>query len=332
MLYSLLRPALFAFEPERAHQLGFGLAETARKLGVLPQWRTAERPVEQMGLRFANPIGLAAGLDKNADHLRVLAHMGFGFIEVGTITPRAQEGNPQPRLFRLPEHGAIINRMGFNNAGLSHMVSRLEDWRRNPPTQPPLIGVNIGKNRDTQLDKAIDDYLLCLQATAPLADYITVNISSPNTPGLRELQHGSALDELLSALDGARHPGVPMLLKIAPDLDTEQLLGIADAVRRHHFDGIIATNTTNERSAIAGHPLAHEQGGLSGAPLSSASTTVLRTLRPALDGLTLIGVGGIHNAGTAQAKREAGADLVQIYSGLIYTGPTLVGEALRGFG
>ena len=288
-------------------------------------------PVDVMGLQFPNRIGLAAGLDKNAVAVDGLSQLGFGFIEVGTVTPRAQPGNPAPRLFRLPEQQAIINRMGFNNAGVDALVARLKHVRYRG-----ILGINIGKNFDTPLERAADDYLLCLNKVYPFASYVTINISSPNTKNLRQLQDDAALNQLLSTVKArqaqlAEQHGryVPLVLKIAPDLEDEQVIHIADALRRHRIDGVIATNTTLSRAGVKASPLASEAGGLSGAPLFEQSTRVVWQLAQALAGeLPIIAAGGITNGEQACAKLAAGAALVQIYSGLIYRGPGLVRECV----
>jgi dihydroorotate dehydrogenase len=285
-----------------------------------------------MGLQFPNRVGLAAGLDKNGIAVDGLARLGFGFIEVGTVTPRPQPGNPKPRLFRLPEHRAIINRMGFNNGGVDNLLTNLE--RVN---YKGILGINIGKNATTPIEQATDDYLLCLDKAYARASYITVNISSPNTKNLRQLQGESELDALLGALkvrqaELAQLHGryVPLALKIAPDLDDAQISQIADALRRHHIDAVIATNTTLSREGVESSPVASEAGGLSGAPVFEKSTAVVRKLAAALAGeLPIIAAGGIDSADKAQAKIAAGAALVQLYSGLIFRGPGLVKECIR---
>lgn len=332
-----MRPMLFAMDAESAHEFTFAALESSRTLGLLPHSAPLPgRAVRLAGLTFANPIGLAAGLDKNAAHLDALGSFGFAFIEVGTVTPRPQPGNPKPRMFRLPEHQAVINRLGFNNLGLQAFLANVErsQWARE---KRGVLGLNIGKNADTPIERAADDYLACLKAVYPKADYVTVNISSPNTKNLRELQQDRALDELLAALKASqaqlarehdRH--VPLFLKIAPDLDETQIRHIADALKRHGMEGVIATNTTLSRDAVKNHPLAQEQGGLSGAPLLHASNQVIRQLRSELGpGMPIIGVGGVMSGEDAKAKISAGADLVQIYTGLIYRGPGLVLDAVR---
>ncbi|MFN0183155.1 MAG: quinone-dependent dihydroorotate dehydrogenase, partial [Aquabacterium sp.] len=340
--YALARPFLFGLDPERAHDLtldAIALAQCtpAALLWTQPQVRD---PVDVAGLRFPNRIGLAAGLDKNGRCIDGLGAMGFGFIEVGTVTPLAQPGNPKPRMFRMPRAEALINRMGFNNDGLAAFVANVRRSRRFR-AGGGVLGLNIGKNAATPIEKAADDYLAALDGVYPHADYVTVNISSPNTKNLRALQADDALDALLGALrdrcgtlaqlHGRR---VPMFLKIAPDLDVEQIAAIAQALRRHAIDGVIATNTTLSRTAVQGLPHADEAGGLSGAPVREASNAVIRTLRAALGpGFPIIGVGGVMSAADAVAKRDAGADLVLIYTGLFYAGPALVpacARALRG--
>jgi dihydroorotate dehydrogenase len=286
-----------------------------------------------MGLTFPNPVGLAAGLDKDGAYIDGLAALGFGFIEVGTVTPRAQPGNPQPRMFRLPEANAIINRMGFNNGGVDAFVANVQASKFYQDKKG-ILGLNIGKNADTPIERAADDYLYCLEKVYPYASYVTVNISSPNTKNLRQLQGASELDALLSRLKDAQqrladryHRYVPVALKIAPDIDSEQISTIADALLRHHIDAVIATNTTITRDAVKGLPHAEEAGGLSGAPVFELSNQVIRTLKKQLgDALPIIGVGGIFSGKDAQAKIDAGASLVQLYSGLIYQGPTLIRE------
>jgi dihydroorotate dehydrogenase len=328
MSYSLIRHALFALEPETAHDW------VLRGVDLMGAVCRAPRPapgqgLELFGLDFPNRIGLAAGLDKDAAHIDGLAALGFGFLEVGTVTPRPQPGNPRPRVFRLPQHGALINRLGFNNGGVQALIANLARTR-----WQGILGINIGKNADTPLDRANDDYLAALEAVYEHASYVTVNISSPNTQGLRTLQHGDELDALLQALrhrqtDLADAHGryVPLLIKIAPDLDDDALDGLARRLLASGVDGVIATNTTLERGAVAGHALAHEAGGLSGRPLFERSTERLAALARRLDGaLPIIGVGGIFSAADAQAKIAAGASLVQVYTGLIYRGPALVSE------
>jgi len=333
MLYSLARSLLFSLPPETAHHLSLTGISLAERLGVLPLPPVMPGgPVSLMGLSFPNPVGLAAGLDKNGDHIDGLAALGFGFIEIGTVTPRPQPGNPRPRLFRLPQATAIINRMGFNNLGVDHLVSQVEKTRYRG-----ILGINIGKNFDTPVEKAADDYLACLDRVYAHASYVTVNISSPNTQGLRSLQSGDALSGLLEPLKNrqqqlasqhGRH--VPLVVKIAPDLTKENVEVIASQLRRFEIDGVIATNTTISREGVQGLPHADETGGLSGAPVRASSTRVLRELVQALDGaLPVMGVGGITDGVSAAEKISAGADLVQIYTGFIYRGPALIHEAAQ---
>ena len=335
MIYSLLRPLLFTLDAETAHQLSLRGLDIANKLGLLTlmQGSRLPQPRTVMGLRFPNPVGLAAGLDKNGDHIDALGKLGFGAIEVGTVTPRPQPGNPRPRLFRLPAAQAIINRMGFNNKGVDHLVSRVRERRFNG-----ILGINIGKNIDTPLERAVDDYLIGLRKVYPHADYITVNISSPNTPGLRTLQQGNALRELLQPLKDqqqrlADRSGryVPLAVKVAPDLQPDEINHIADTLASLSIDGVIATNTTNRRDGVSSLEHGDEQGGLSGAPLTEQAQTVTELLHRALgDALPIIAAGGIMNANDARRRIDAGASLVQVYSGFIYRGPRLVSELLRG--
>jgi dihydroorotate dehydrogenase len=329
--YALIRPLLFALDAERAHELTLDLLAIGDSLGFRREPATNGIAIEAMGLRFPNRVGLAAGLDKNGTAVDGLGGLGFGFLEVGTVTPRAQSGNPRPRLFRLPEHQAIINRMGFNNNGVDALLDRLASVRYRG-----ILGINIGKNFDTPIERAVEDYLICLEKAYPRASYIAVNISSPNTKNLRQLQGASELDALLGALKSRqaeladRHGKyVPLALKIAPDLDEGQLANIADALRRHRIDAVIATNTTLGREGVEASPLAAEAGGLSGSPLFEKSTAVIRSLAHALAGeLPIIAAGGITSGRRAHAKIDAGATLVQIYSGLIYRGPQLVRECI----
>ena len=333
-MYSLLRPALFCMDAERAHGAGLralDLAYRSGTLGLLAS-RPAPLPTRAFGLEFPNPVGLAAGLDKNGEHIDALFALGFGYVEIGTVTPRPQAGNPQPRLFRVPEHLGVINRMGFNNAGVDKLLENVRAAEF--PKKGGILGINIGKNAVTPIEKAADDYLICLEKVYNDASYVTVNISSPNTKNLRELQKDEALDDLLAQLKrkqqalADRHGKyVPMALKIAPDLDDTQIAAISDALRRHHFDAVIATNTTLSREGVEGLPNAEETGGLSGKPVFEKSTAVLKKLSTALAGeLPIIGVGGIMGGEDAAAKIRAGASLVQFYSGFIYRGPDLVSE------
>ena len=331
MLYELARPLLFSLDPESAHNFTLQSLHLAGKLLPAGQPHAAD-PVEVMGLQFPNRIGLAAGLDKNGEALDGLARLGFGFIEIGTITPRPQPGNPRPRMFRLPEVRGIINRMGFNNHGVDALIAHVRAAKFRG-----ILGINIGKNFDTPIEHAADDYLACLEKVYALASYVTVNISSPNTKNLRQLQGESELDDLLGRLKAAQtrladtHGRyVPMTLKISPDLEDAQLTNIADALRRHRIDAVIATNTTVARDQVQGIRHGNEQGGLSGAPVFEASTTVVRKLAQALgDELPIIAAGGVLEGTQARAKLDAGAKLVQLYSGLIYRGPELVPECVR---
>ncbi|MBL0354699.1 MAG: quinone-dependent dihydroorotate dehydrogenase [Dechloromonas sp.] len=334
MLYPLIRKFFFALDAETAHGIGMhGIAFLgATGLAGCLAKPVTPCPVEVMGLKFPNPVGLAAGLDKNGDHIDGLAGLGFGFLEIGTITPRPQDGNPKPRLFRILEAQGIINRMGFNNAGVDKLLENIRAAEF--PKKGGILGINIGKNATTPIEHAVDDYLICLNKVYNDASYIAVNISSPNTKNLRELQNDDALEDLLSQLKARQKQladkhghYVPMALKIAPDLDDAQITAIAVALRRHRMDGVIATNTTVSRAGVAGLPNANETGGLSGAPVFRKSTDVLKKLATALGGeLPIIGVGGIMSGADAAKKVRAGASLVQFYSGFIYRGPDLVGE------
>lgn len=330
-IYSLVRPLLFALEPEQAHEFTLKLLAASSSIPGPQAKESYDAVISVMGLNFPNRVGLAAGLDKNGVAVDGLARLGFGFLEVGTVTPRSQPGNPLPRLFRLPQQQAIINRMGFNNLGIDALVERLGQAR-----YKGILGINIGKNFDTPMERAVDDYLICLDKAYSHADYVAINISSPNTKNLRQLQGAEELDALLTALKtrqqilADRHSRyVPIALKIAPDLDAEQIADVADALRRHRIDAVIATNTTLSREGVEQSPLAAEAGGLSGAPLFERSTAVVRTLARALAGeVPIIAAGGITTGARARAKLEAGAVLVQIYSGLIYRGPALVRECI----
>lgn len=333
-MYPFLRQLLFRLEPELAHKLSLQALNSGSMLGVS---RLFCRPVESMprrvmGIDFPNPIGLAAGLDKNGDYLKALASIGFGFIELGTVTPRPQAGNPKPRLFRLQRAEAIINRMGFNNKGVDHLVEQVQRARYRG-----VLGINIGKNFDTPLEQATDDYLIGLRKVYSLASYVVVNVSSPNTAGLRELQHGELLDELLAAvkaeqkllsLQYARY--VPLVIKISPDMSDSELELIADRLLAHRIDGVAATNTTLARTGVQGLRYADQGGGLSGKPLQQRSTQVVRLLSQQLQGrIPIIGIGGIHDPDSAMQKLHSGASLIQLYSGLIYRGPELVSEIAR---
>jgi len=339
--YALTRPFLFSLDPEAAHDLTIDML--ARTQNTPLSWSycmgRVEDPVTLAGLVFPNRVGLAAGLDKNARCIDGLGAMGFGFVEVGTVTPLAQSGNPKPRMFRLPQANALINRLGFNNEGLDAFVANVQKatFRRKTRGQPMLLGLNIGKNAATPIEKATDDYLIGLAGVYPHADYVTVNISSPNTKNLRALQSDEALDALLGAIATRREQlaqqhgkRVPIFVKIAPDLDDEQIKVISATLTRHQMDGVVATNTTLNREAVQGLEHAHEAGGLSGAPVLEMSNRVIRQLRAALGkDFPIIGVGGILSAADAVSKIEAGADVVQIYTGLIYKGPELVRQAAQ---
>jgi dihydroorotate dehydrogenase len=335
--YPLARPFLFGLDPEAAHELTLGSIARLQGTPLALAWCAplVRDPVTLAGLSFPNRVGLAAGLDKNARCIDGLGAMGFGFVEVGTVTPKPQPGNPKPRMFRLPQADALINRLGFNNDGLDAFVANVQ--RSSFRKQGRILGLNIGKNAATPIERATDDYLTGLAGVYPHADYVTVNISSPNTKNLRALQSDEALDALLGALAArreelAREHGrrVPLFVKIAPDLDETQVDVIAATLRRHGMDGVVATNTTISREAVKGLPHAEEIGGLSGAPMLAASNRVIAQLRAALGtGFPIIGVGGILSAEDAVSKVRAGADVVQIYTGLIYKGPALVNESAR---
>ena len=330
-LYPLLRPLLFALDAETAHEVTLKLLNAAYISGLskLLYPTVKDNPINVMGLNFRNSVGLAAGLDKNGDYIDALAALGFGFIEIGTVTPRPQPGNPKPRLFRLPEQLAIINRMGFNNLGIDHLLAQVKKSR-----YQGILGVNIGKNFDTPIEHAVDDYLIGLRKAYPVASYITINISSPNTQNLRQLQQGDESRKLIAALKEEQlklqqehGKYVPLALKIAPDLTTEDISRIAKLLLEFEVDGVIATNTTIARDMIANHPLANETGGLSGSPVKDKATAVVKGLSAELQGkIPIIAVGGILSADDAQEKFAAGASLVQIYSGLIYQGPELIRE------
>ncbi len=335
MLYSLLRPLLFQLDAERAHHLTLDALKIAHQTGLLGLY--AGKPVEDItsvfGIQFPNRVGLAAGLDKNADYVDALGALGFGFVEVGTVTPRPQAGNPQPRLFRAVAQRGIVNRMGFNNLGVEHLLRNIQQR-----TYRGVLGVNIGKNATTPVENALDDYLACLNAVYADCDYITVNLSSPNTPGLRDLQFGEPLQRLLEGLKNRQQQlqtqygrYKPLLVKIAPDLAEQDVVSIAQTLVQTQIDGVIATNTTVDKTALQGTVLANEVGGLSGAPLYEKSTDILRQLARELDGkMSIIGVGGIESAVQAKEKIAAGASLVQLYSGLIYQGPALVKACAQG--
>ena len=335
MLYPLIRPALFAMDAERSHDFALNLLAQPLVPSIVQALygrRAASKPVTVMGLTFDNPVGLAAGLDKNAKALDGLGAFGFGFVEVGTVTPKPQTGNDKPRMFRLPEAEAIINRFGFNNEGVDALVERVRQrhWRG-------IVGINIGKNAATPPEGATEDYLIGLRSVYAVADYITVNISSPNTKGLRDLQHGAQLEELFSALSTERDNlaeaharRVPLLVKIAPDMEDEAMADLCQAVVRHTIDGVIATNTTLNRDGVNHLPHGTETGGLSGAPLTALAASKIKPLRQALGAdIALIAAGGIDSPFEAEKRLDDGADLIQLYSSLIYQGPTLVQQTCR---
>lgn len=335
--YALVRPFLFGMEPEKAHDFTMNALAKGQGTPLQLAWSApmVQDPVTLAGLQFPNRVGMAAGLDKNARCIDALAAMGFGFVEVGTVTPKAQPGNPKPRMFRIPQAKGLINRLGFNNDGLDAFIANVKKSTVRGQGKAMLLGLNIGKNAVTPIEDATSDYLTCLEGVYPHADYVTVNISSPNTKNLRALQSDEALDGLLGAIAAKREQlasaqgrRVPIFVKIAPDLDEAQVHVIAATLQRHGMDGVIATNTTLSREAVQGMPHAEETGGLSGAPAFEASNRVIRQLRSALGpSYPIIGVGGIMSGADAVAKIQAGADVVQIYSGLIYAGPGLVSEA-----
>lgn len=339
--YALTRPFLFGMDAEAAHELTMDMLARGQRTPLQWAWcnETVNDPITLAGLKFPNRVGMAAGLDKNARCIDALGAMGFGFVEVGTVTPKAQPGNPKPRMFRLPEARALINRLGFNNEGLDAFLRNVQQaqFRKQNRQHPMLLGLNIGKNATTPIENATSDYLICLEGVYPHADYVTVNISSPNTQNLRALQSDAALDALLGAIAerretlAAQHQRrVPVFVKIAPDLDEAQVAVIAATLQRHGMDGVIATNTTISRAAVQGMRHAEETGGLSGTPVLEASNQVIRQLRATLgSGFPIIGVGGIMSADDAVTKIRAGADVVQIYTGLIYEGPALVVKAAK---
>jgi dihydroorotate dehydrogenase len=335
--YPLVRRALFAMDPETAHETTMSALQKAYDCRITRalSHQLPLAPTVLMGLSLKNPVGLAAGLDKDGAHIDALGNLGFGFIEVGTVTPRAQPGNPKPRMFRLPESEALINRLGFNNHGLAQFLQNVarSEYRRHGG----ILGLNIGKNADTPIENAADDYLIGLDGVYPHADYITINISSPNTKNLRDLQSSQALDALLGALNARRQvlaeqhkKAVPLTVKIAPDVDADQLQTIAQALAKHAIDGVIATNTTISRQGVEGQPHAQEAGGLSGTPVHEKSLLVIRQLRELLGPtFPIIGVGGVVSGQQAAEKMQAGANAVQIYTGLIYRGPGLIPEAVK---
>ena len=332
-MYDLIRPFLFCLDAERAHGAGLLGLEAGYRTGLAPLLarRRARLPTKAFGIEFPNPVGCAAGLDKNGEHIDALMALGFGFVEIGTTTPRPQPGNPKPRMFRLADKQAIINRLGFNNLGVDALVRNVEKARREG-----ILGINIGKNKDTPNENAADDYIYCLERVFALADYVTVNISSPNTTGLRDLQQEESLRRFIGELREAQEElgGVhghrtPMLIKLAPDLSESAIDSVAAVLNAARVDGVIAGNTTIDRLPIEGHPLAGEAGGLSGQPLYGKSTAVLRRLRQRLDNsIALIGVGGILSGADAAGKLAAGAELVQLYTGMIYRGPGLIDECV----
>jgi dihydroorotate dehydrogenase len=331
-MYPVLRKLLFTLDPETSHDLSLDCLGAAERLRLLSFFtpKISQDPVELLGLTFPNAVGLSAGLDKNGDYFNALGQLGFGFVEIGTVTPKPQAGNPKPRMFRLPEHDAIINRMGFNNKGVDYLVERVKQRRFDG-----ILGINIGKNKETSEEDALSDYSIAMEKVYAYADYITVNISSPNTPGLRNLQFGDNLDRLLEglalkqqALTETHERRVPVLIKIAPDMSEDEIASICQTFLKHKGDGVIATNTTLDKSAVSDSPHAEEMGGLSGAPLTQASTKMIKQLREHLgQDMPIIGVGGIHQGSDAVEKLAAGANLVQIYSGFIYRGPALIKEA-----
>lgn len=334
-MYHLLKNALFMLPPEISHTISMTSMDLLQQAGLLKLYRPATiAPVNVMNIDFPNPVGLAAGLDKNGEHINALGELGFGFIEVGTVTPQAQPGNAKPRLFRLTQQKAIINRMGFNNKGVDYLVEQLKKSKFNG-----VLGINIGKNRGTPITDAISDYIECMRKVYPFASYIAVNLSSPNTPGLRDLQFGEALNDLLDSikeqqtqLTQAHQKYVPVAIKIAPDIAEEDLVQIAETFKTYDIDAVIATNTTTEKNAVKESRFSHEQGGLSGAPLNEKSTQVIRKLATVLDDeIPIIGVGGIMTANNAMDKLKAGASLVQVYTGFIYGGPGLIKDICQHY-
>jgi dihydroorotate dehydrogenase len=333
--YPFIKPLLFQFDPEKVHYLTLKSLKVAHNLGLdnLLNPKMISQPVTVMGLEFQNPVGLAAGLDKNGDYIDALAALGFGFVEIGTVTPRPQPGNLKPRLFRLASHQAIITRMGFNNEGVDYLLQQVAASK-----YKGILGINIGKNFDTPIEQATEDYLISLRKAYLVASYITINISSPNTKNLRQLQQGDEIKKLLSALKeeqqrlyAEHNKYTPIVVKIAPDLSDNEIQHIAELLLEYAIDGVIATNTTIERSAVQGHKFADETGGLSGTPVKQKSTYVVSHLVQELKGeIPIIAAGGIMNYSDAQEKLDAGASLVQVYSGLIYQGPQLVHEIMQG--
>lgn len=333
MWYRFLRDVLFQLDPETAHALTLNALKlfypnclAKRRIAHFPK-----KPVTAFGVEFPNPLGLAAGLDKNADYIDPLLGLGFGFIEIGGVTPKPQMGNPKPRLFRVPEHRALINRMGFNSLGVDYVVKRMRQRKL-----PGVVGVNLAKNRETPLEKAADDYLYCLERVYPYVDFATINVSSPNTPGLRDLQQGDYLSALLYEIKHGEHRllheherRVPLLIKISPDLTEQELAVVAEHVKQFELDGVVATNTSTSREWIAGHPHAAEKGGLSGRPIFERNLSAVKQLRSLLGGLPIVSVGGIMSADDAKLVMAAGATLLQIYTGFIYEGPSLVRQIIK---
>ncbi|WP_353572836.1 quinone-dependent dihydroorotate dehydrogenase [Candidatus Albibeggiatoa sp. nov. BB20] len=334
MLYSIARPILFTQDPEKSHNLTLAALNTSLGASMtrLMVGKVANKPCTVMGIEFPNPVGLAAGLDKNGEYINGLAHLGFGFIEVGTVTPRPQQGNPKPRLFRIPKAQGIINRMGFNNHGVDRLISNVQQ-----ANYQGILGINLGKNATTPLENALDDYIMGLLKVYPYADYLVVNISSPNTKDLRQLQHGDELNNLLRGLKQAHEQAcqqydkyVPLAVKIAPDMDNEELKQIADKLLQHKIDAVIATNTTIAHDKVKQYPHGKETGGLSGAPLTERATQVIWQLKQILqEDMPIIAAGGIMTPNDAKEKLQVGASLVQVYSGLIYYGPTLVRDIVQ---
>lgn len=334
MLYPIARPLLFTLDPEKAHHLTLNTLNTAfgASMSRLLVGKVANKPCTVMGINFPNPVGLAAGMDKNAECINGFASLGFGFIEVGTVTPRPQQGNPKPRLFRIPKAKGIINRMGFNNHGVDKLITNIQkaDFKG-------VLGINLGKNANTPMENTVDDYIMGLLKAYPYADYLVVNISSPNTQNLRQLQHGDELDNLLRGLKQAHEQAsqqynkyVPLTVKISPDMDNEALKQVTDKLLQHKIDAVIATNTTISRDKVKQYPHGEEQGGLSGAPLTERATQVVWQLKQILqDDMPIIAAGGIMNPMDAKEKLGVGASLIQLYSGLIYYGPTLVKDIVQ---
>lgn len=334
MFYKLMRALMFQLDAEKAHHIGLQGLSFLEMSGLSPLLypKAEATPVNVMGLQFPNAVGLAAGLDKNGDYIEAMAGLGFGFVEIGTVTPRPQPGNPKPRLFRLPEAEAIINRMGFNNLGVDHLIEQVKVSQSDA-----VLGINIGKNFDTPVEKAVDDYLIGLNKVYAYADYVTINISSPNTPGLRTLQFGESLNELLqqlkeqqAKLEQQYQRYVPMAVKVAPDLEDDEVAQLSESFAQHSIDAVIATNTTMSRDGVTGVKNGDEAGGLSGRPVFAKSTDIVRQFRAALpESLPIIAAGGIMSGEDAQQKLDAGASLVQIYSGLIYQGPQLISDIVK---